>query len=245
MQYLLKWRAELSFLNILEQTFCCEVMHANAEGLGKDTDRVVPGYCPTWAFSCWWGPPQSWSSWPEEQVWHVRCSKNSCLGLLTSFRLWWAQECTTGTSRQHCPRSLYALWNLFPFLDPPLYHCFSSLFFSQVNHPALVIFPHLGWILQGQMGFAGSINREMVPSCQLRNKASPFLDAWSQTLLTLVCVKASRKWFIFFQLSTEATLGLHPCIKYWPDLSQYCLQLIFRLVSCSESLCYFRQQQVK
>lgn len=40
----------LSFLNSLEQTFCCEVMDATAEGPGKDPDRVVPGCCPTQVF---------------------------------------------------------------------------------------------------------------------------------------------------------------------------------------------------
>lgn len=92
MQCLLKWRAELSSLNILEQTFCCEVMDASAEGLERTLAGWYPECCPTWVLSCWWWPPQSWSSWPEEQVWHVRCSRHSWLGLLTSFRLWWGMH---------------------------------------------------------------------------------------------------------------------------------------------------------
>lgn len=142
-----------------------------------------------------------------------------------------AQECTTGTSRQHCSRSLHALWNLFPFLDPLFYHCFSCLFFSQVNDPTLVTFDLVGCIPQGQMGFSGSINLEMVSSCRLRSKASPFFDAWSQTLLTSVFVKASRKWLIFFFHSLQK-----PPLDYIPVS---CVGQIFHKIVYSSFLVLF------
>lgn len=172
---------------------------------------MVPGCstCPIQVLSCWWGAPQPWSCWPQEQVWHVWNGKDSQLGCCPELGCGGqAQGCTAHTACM--PHEAFSHFLTLLFIT-----CFSSPLFSQINNTTLVTFPLIGPFPQGQMGFTGSKSLETVYSYRLRYKAPPFFDAWSQTLLNSGFVKASRKWLLYFFSSSLKK----PLLDYIPVAS--------------------------